>query len=351
MNTNLRQFCLSAAIILGFAATTDAADFAPAVAEYRAAHKEADRVLEGHVWYPSLSQEPERLLKGSAVWRDISGHLDARIAPGVFPVVMMSHGMYGNSMNQAWLAKRLAADGIIVVQPNHPGTTSFGRDPDQARQLWLRATDLSVSFDQLLTDPRFADHMDPTRVAAAGHSLGGYTVMAAAGARHDVAHFNESCADDPARPDCAALEMWKVGHSPDDLEDLQSDRSDPRLRTVIPLDLGGTQTFAPDSLAEIDIPVLVLGSGRQDMLDQTIESRALVANLPENLVTHVEVEDAGHFDFMGVCVEGGYELLKREEPGDEIVCVKGQDARIAQHDRIYELIMTHLRATGVVAQH
>lgn len=293
MNTNLRQFCLSAAILLGFAAASEAADFAPAVAEYQASHADTDRVLAGHVWYPSLSQEPERLLKGSAVWRNISGHLDARIAPGVFPVVMISHGMYGNSMNQAWLAKRLAAEGIIVVQPNHPGTTSFGRDPDQARQLWLRATDLTVSFDQLLTDPRFADHMDPTRVAAAGHSLGGYTVMAAAGTRHDVAHFNQSCADDPERPDCAALEMWKVGHSPDDLEQLQSDRSDPRLRTVIPLDLGGTQTFAPDSLAAIDIPVLVLGSGRQDMLDQTIESRALVAELPEQMVTHVEVEDAG----------------------------------------------------------
>lgn len=350
MNTTFRQICLSAAIVMGFAASGEAADFTPGVAEFKAAHPDTDRALAGHVWYPTEVDGPEGLLRGSAVWRDITGHIDARIAPGVFPVVLISHGMYGNSVNQAWLAKRLAAEGIISVLPNHPGTTSFGRDPEQARQLWLRATDLSVSFDQLLTDPRFADHMDPMRVAAAGHSLGGHTVMAIAGARHDVAHFSASCEGMPDRADCAALEMWKVGHAADDVEALQSDRSDPRIRTVIPLDLGGAQTFDPESLAAVDMPVLVLGSGRQDMLEQSVESRALAARLPDSRVTHIEIEDAGHFDFMGVCVEGGYDILKREEPGDEIVCVKGLDDRIAQHDRIFDLIMTHLRDTGVVAQ-
>ncbi|MFK7880550.1 alpha/beta hydrolase family protein [Roseobacter sp.] len=328
-----------------------AQDYRPAVAEFRAGYATGDRSLEGHFWYPTLAEGEEGLLRGSAVWRDVTGHLDARIAPGVFPVVLISHGMYGNSLNQAWLAKMLASEGIISIMPNHPGTTSFGRDPEQARQLWLRATDLSVSFDALLTDPRVADHMDPTRVAAAGHSLGGYTVMAAAGARHDVAHFETSCEGAPERADCQALDMWKVGHSPDDLEDLQSDRSDPRIRTVIPLDLGGTQTFSPSSLQEIEMPVLVLGAGRQDMLDQSVESRALAEALPAQSVTHFEIEDAGHFDFMGVCVEGGYDILKREEPGDEIVCVQGMEARDSQHAQIFELIMAHLQKTGVVSAH
>ncbi|MCV3272355.1 alpha/beta hydrolase family protein [Roseobacter sinensis] len=348
MTTPLRQICLSAMIAIGFALPGDAGEFAPAVAEFEAEHPDMARSLSGHIWYPSEADGAEALLRGSAVWRDITGHLDARIAPGVFPVVLISHGMYGNSMNQAWLAKRLAAKGIIAIQPNHPGTTSFGRDPDQARQLWLRATDLSVALDAALADPRFADHIDPTRVAAAGHSLGGHTVMAAAGARHDVAGFATRCADTPERPDCAALAMWNVGADPADHDALQSDRSDPRIRTVIALDLGGAQTFAPDSLAAIDIPVLVLGAGRGDMLDQEIESRALAAALPDRMVSHIEVEDAGHFDYMGLCTETGYEVLKREEPGDEIVCVKGQAERQAQHERIFELIVTHLTATRVL---
>lgn len=350
MNTNFRQICLSAMVAIGFALPGEAADFAPAVAEFKAAYPDMDRKMQGRVWYPSHAEGAEDLLRGSAVWRDVSGHLDARIAPGLFPVVLISHGMYGNTMNQAWLAKRLAAEGVIVIQPNHPGTTSFDRDPDHARQLWLRATDLSVALDEALTDPRFADHIDPTRVAAAGHSLGGYTVMAAAGARHDVAHYAAGCAKAPTRTDCEVIDMWKVGADPADHDALQSDRSDPRIRTVIPMDLGGAQTFAPESLAEIDMPVLVLGAGRGDMLDQDVESRALAAALPADLVTHIEVADAGHFDYMGICTDQGYDVLKREAPGDEIVCVKAHDERMAQHDHIFELIMDHLRTTDVIPQ-
>ncbi|GFE51703.1 hypothetical protein So717_34560 [Roseobacter cerasinus] len=350
MNSNMRQICLSAMLAIGFALPGEAADFAPAVAEFKAAHPDMERRMKGHIWYPSHAKDVERLLRGSAVWRDINGHLDARIAPGVFPVVLISHGMYGNTMNQAWLAKRLAAEGVIVIQPNHPGTASFDRDPDEARQLWLRATDLSVALDQALTDPRFADHIDPTRVAAAGHSLGGYTVMAAAGARHDVAHYAASCAEIPERTDCEVIDMWKVGADPADHAALQSDRSDPRIRTVIPMDLGGAQTFAPESLAEIGLPVLVLGAGRADMLDQEVESGALAAALPADKVTYIEVEDAGHFDYMGICTDEGYDVLKREVPGDEIVCVKGQAERMARHDEIFELIMAHLRAVDVIPQ-
>ncbi|MEP2639422.1 alpha/beta fold hydrolase [Roseobacter sp.] len=350
MTHMFRQITLAVGLSLGFSIPADAADFAPAVAEFDAAHPDDTRTLAGHVWYPTVTDDAERLLRGSAVWRDITGHINARIAPGVFPVVLISHGMYGNSLNQAWLAKRLAAEGVISILPNHPGTTSFDRDPDQALQLWLRATDLSVSLNQALTDPRFADHIDPTRVAAAGHSLGGYTVMAAAGARHDVAHFNASCADTPDRPDCAALAMWKVGHDAADLDALQSNRSDRRIGAVIALDLGATQAFDPVSLDQIALPVLVLGAGRQDMLDQSIESRALAAGLPAQSVTHVELEDAGHFDFMGLCVPAGFDILKREEPGDEIVCVKGQDARQVQHDRIFGLVMDHLRSAGIMSK-
>ncbi|MBW4708034.1 hypothetical protein KX928_09565 [Roseobacter sp. YSTF-M11] len=351
MNTNLRQLCLGAAIVFGLtAASTDAAEYAPAVAEFKAEHPGGERALAGHVWYPSHAQGAPGLLRGSAVWRDITGHLDARIAPGVFPLVLISHGMYGNTVNQAWLAKRLAAEGIISVLPNHPGTTSFDRDAFEARRLWLRATDLSVSLDQVLTDPRFADHIDGTRIAAAGHSLGGYTVMAASGARHDAEGFADYCAIVPMRADCEALDTWQVGTDPADLDMLQSDRSDPRIRTTIAMDIGGTQTFDPESLAEIDMPILVLGSGRQDMLMQDVESRALAAALPRDRVTHIELSTVGHFDFMGQCVEGGYEILARELPGDEMVCIKGMQHRAAQHDRIFDLVMDHFRDTGIVSQ-
>ena len=284
------------------------------VAEFTATHPDGSRNLNGHVWYPTHHEGAEDIVQDSKVWRTISGHRDAPVAAGAHPVVLMSHGMYGNALNQAWLAQELARAGVVSVLPNHPGTTTFDRDPEAARHLWLRATDLGVSLDAVIADARFGDHLDVSRVAAAGHSLGGYTVMAAAGA-HTL---------------------------------LQSDRSDSRLKTVMTFDLGGTQIFEPDSLGRVAIPVLVLGSGRQDMLIQDVESRALVAALPAGQVTHIELVEAGHFDFMGECIEGGYDILAREEPGDEMVCIHGTKHRAAQHRRISAIVIAHLRATGVM---
>ena len=318
------------------------------VAEFTATHPDGSRNLNGHVWYPTHHEGAEDIVQDSKVWRTISGHRDAPVASGAHPVVLMSHGMYGNALNQAWLAQELARAGVVSVLPNHPGTTTFDRDPAAARHLWLRATDLGVSLDAVIADARFGDHLDVSRVAAAGHSLGGYTVMAAAGARHDPVAFAHYCAIVPMRPDCQAIAMWQVGADPREHTLLQSDRSDSRLKTVMIFDLGGTQIFEPASLGRVAIPVLVLGSGRQDMLIQDVESRALVAALPAGQVTHIELVEAGHFDFMGECIEGGYDILAREEPGDEMVCIHGTKHRAAQHRRISAIVIAHLRATGVM---
>ncbi|WP_375227964.1 alpha/beta hydrolase family protein [Roseobacter sp. S98] len=342
MNTTFHNLILGTAIALGLVVSAKADTYQAAVAEFTAVHEESGRALGGHVWYPTRETGAPQQLRGSAVWQVESAQPDARIAPGVFPVMLISHGMYGNSLNQAWLAKALAEAGIISVMPNHPGTTSFDRDPEQARMLWLRATDLSVSLDAAARDPRFGDHMDLTRVAAAGHSLGGYTMLAAAGARHDAAGFAAKCADTPDRPDCAALAMWRVGEDEEDLAELESDRSDPRIDTFIALDPGGVQTFDAESIAGITRPVMVLGSGRQDMLDQDVEARALAAMLPADVVTHIEIEGAGHFDFMGVCLEQGYAILAKEEPGDEIVCAQGTEHRAAMHETLITTIRAHL---------
>ncbi|WP_298835518.1 alpha/beta fold hydrolase [uncultured Roseobacter sp.] len=342
MNATLHNLILGTAIALGLAAPADAEGYSAAVAEFEAVHEDTGRTLAGHVWYPTREDGTPQQLRGSAVWNVESALHGARIAPGVFPVMLISHGMYGNSLNQAWLAQALAREGVISVMPNHPGTTSFDRDPDAARQLWLRATDLSVSLDAASRDPRFGDHMDLTRVAAAGHSLGGYTMLSAAGARHDAAGFAAKCQVVPDRPDCAALAMWRVGEAQADLALLESDRSDPRIATFIALDPGGVQTFDPDSLAAIDRPVMVLGAGRQDMLDQDVEARALAAAMRPDLVTHIEIPGAGHFDFMGECLEQGYAILAREEPGDEIVCEQGTTHRAAMHREILSIIRAHL---------
>lgn len=56
-----------------------------------------------------------------------------------------------------WLAPELAQQGYIVAAPDHPGTTTFNKDADQAAKLWERPHDLSRVIDVLTTDPNLPE--------------------------------------------------------------------------------------------------------------------------------------------------------------------------------------------------
>jgi predicted dienelactone hydrolase len=52
--------------------------------------------------------------------------------------------------------------------------------------IWEHPRDLSAVLDKMLADPVFGPRIDSKRIGAEGYSLGGYAVIAAAGARLDA---------------------------------------------------------------------------------------------------------------------------------------------------------------------
>ncbi len=322
----------------------DALPFGPGVTRITIEDARADRPLEGDIWYPTATPDQYAIADESKVWQMAPADPDGAPAEGVFPLVVVSHGMYGNTLNQAWLGSALARRGYIVAMVNHPGTSTFLRDPDQTRQLWDRPIDLSRLISFLTEESVYKDRIDRERIYAAGHSLGGFTVMLLAGAEFEPDRYERVCSGEDLPVACQVLTGWSIAKTHVDRTEMAKSRKDPRLAKVISLDLGGTPVLSRDSLGAIDIPVLVLGSGRADMLDQEAESRALAAALTGGKVRHVELEDAGHFDFMGVCKPEGFAILKEHEPGDEIVCIKGYAERIEQHRRILSEILAFLNA-------
>ena len=112
------------------------------------------------------------------------------------PVLLFSHGFHGCSTQSRFLMQALAADGWLVFAPNHAdatcnGGTAKGSDPPEESfadpQAWTDATfagrrdDMRALIDAIAADPRFGPRADFTRLALAGHSLGGYTVLGLAG--------------------------------------------------------------------------------------------------------------------------------------------------------------------------
>ncbi|ASP32374.1 hypothetical protein CHH27_03205 [Labrenzia sp. VG12] len=342
-----RLFCLTVSLVGAMIMSPgvqagEALPYGPGVSKITIEDNRQDRPLAGDIWYPTSTPDIHPIANKSKVWQMAPADPDGPPAEGTFPLVVVSHGMYGNTFNQSWLGSELARRGYVVAMVNHPGTSSWLRDPDHTRKLWDRPVDLSRLISFLIEESPYRDRIDINRIHAVGHSLGGFTVMLLAGATFDQTRYETTCAGEDQPVACKVLTGWSIARTEADQAAMSVSRKDSRVKKIVSLDLGGTPVLSRPSLAALDIPVLVLGAERADMLDQDRESRALAASLPQDRVHHVELEGAGHFDFMGQCKPAGYAILKEHEPGDEIVCVKGSVERASQHRRILSEVLDFL---------
>ncbi|WP_299871286.1 hypothetical protein [uncultured Sulfitobacter sp.] len=338
----MRHYLHIAALSLSMAASTLAAaeNVETGLAPLSVTDARTDRPLDGFVWYPTAQTEGAEIHHGNAVWKGISAIADAPPMPGQRPLVVLSHGMYGNAMNQSWLADGLVDAGFIVAAIHHPGTSTWMRDADQARMLWDRPRDISRLIDHMLSDPDLSAQVDADRIYMAGHSLGGFTAVALAGGRFDAAGYRAKCSSAVGELVCGVFERWNVAQTPQDVAQMEQDLSDPRIRGFAVFDLGGTQSFSESSLAAIDTPMLVFGAPLATSgLDLDLESRTLVRHLPAQTTRYLESETLSHFDFLGVCNPGAEAILAEEEPGDEIICQQGGAAREAHQAMILREVL------------
>lgn len=123
-------------------------------------------------------------------------------AKGAQPVIVFSHGLHGCATQSRFLMEAFASAGYLVFAPNHRdaacgGQRSKGRStsaagPPLGRPAeWTSATyrdradDITRLIDALRSDDRFRTRANWRRLALAGHSLGGYTVLGLGGAWPD----------------------------------------------------------------------------------------------------------------------------------------------------------------------
>jgi len=329
---------ITSAAAVAFASHAMAGDYQTGLSELAVQDNQTDRPLEGFIWYPTLERDGSASHHGNPVWRGIDAISDADPADGAFPLVVLSHGMYGNAMNQSWLAADLARRGYIVAAINHPGTSTWLRDPDDSRQLWERPRDVSRIIDHFLADGASLA-VDPDRIFMGGHSLGGFTAIALAGGLYDKANMDAFCASGSDDIACGVWDRWQIAKTPEDQSMMEADLSDPRIKGFAVFDLGGTQSFSAESLGQIETPTLVFGAPVDHHgMDLDAESRALVERMPQDNVRYLEPETLSHFDFLGECNPNGMAILKEEEPEDAFICIDGVEERRAEHEMIAETV-------------
>lgn len=115
-----------------------------------------------------------------------------------FPLVVFSHGFMGCGTQSTFLTEALARAGYLVLAPNHHDARcgeGQGRGVPKPAESFIKASDWSEAtyqdrradvlavLDSVLQSKTFEGiRVDAERVALAGHSLGGYTVLGLAGA-------------------------------------------------------------------------------------------------------------------------------------------------------------------------
>lgn len=338
MPTRLRLVFPLAALLAATAAAPAAAG-PVGVRTLDLAGREPGRRLETVVVYPAAPGGTATLLGDNRVIVGERVQRDAPLAAGPHPVVLLSHGSGGNAAGLAWLSTRLAANGYIVIGPNHPGTTSGDSSEKATVEIWRRPPDLLAALDGLRADAAFAPVIDADRIAALGFSLGGYDVLALAGARQDRRAFANYCDRNRRMAGCDWLRRGGVDFAALDPR-VDTDLRDSRVKAVVAVDPAFTPSFTEESLRAVSIPVAIVNLGTPATTPGIVEGRFVADTIPGARLTRVP--DAVHLSFLGLCKPGAAELLAAA--ADDPVCddAPGARPRAELHDAIAAPILNAL---------
>lgn len=140
---------------------------------------------------------------------DLEVRISAPVTGNTLPVILFSHG-HGPSLyipsadGYGPIVNFWAAHGFVVIQPTHLNAKARGMVADAPGGLtfWKsRVTDMSQIIDRIediiAAVPNLAGRVDTSKIAVAGHSLGGQTAGMLLGAR----------VNDPNDPDASDVDM------------------------------------------------------------------------------------------------------------------------------------------------
>jgi predicted dienelactone hydrolase len=226
------------------------------------------------------------------------------------PVIVISHGLGSNPQTYAYLAQHLASLGFVVAVPEHPGSSTTQlqglitgqlKDVADPKEFIDRPLDIKFLLDELKrrapTQPLLRDRLNLEQVGLIGQSFGGYTVLAMAGAKPDVEHWQTSCnpkIDESLNVSlllqCQVLTLPKQSY----------DFSDSRVKAVIAINPLTSAVFGQAGLRSVKVPVMIIASGADTITPPLAEQVRPFTWLPTNVARYlVVIENASHFSTLG----------------------------------------------------
>lgn len=203
--------------------------------------------------------------------------------PGPIPIVVFSHGL-GDSRTSFLDLERIATYGFAVALPEHIGSNSTqkealltGLDHElfKSREFLDRPLDISFLLDELerTNASEYEGKLNVQQVAVIGHSFGGYTALALAGATIDFDALAQGCTPEAnillnaaQLLECRALE---IRDDPAVVQQLGvAGVGDDRIKAVMAF-APVSHLFGEPGIRRIQIPTVIVG-GAFDMVTRVV---------------------------------------------------------------------------------
>ena len=237
------------------------------------------------------------------------------------PLVVLSHGLGGNRSTLSYLATHLASHGFAVAVVEHPGSSEAqisellaGKvgEAVEPEEMVRRPLDIRQLLDELemmtTVEPALQNRIDFQQVGVVGHSMGGYTSLALAGATVDLQGLEESCPSQISQLNLSLLLQCLVLSLPQPPPVLE----DRRVKAAIAINPLSSAIFGPEGMANIEIPTLVV-SGSADTVTPALAEQIRPFTWLDTPQRYLMLMDGGtHFSAI-YDVEGGDGLVDLPE--------------------------------------
>lgn len=276
-------FCLGLS-----AATTPAAGVRDIVIP---ASAKAPRIA-AQIWTPCATPPGPIKAESGGVPLTITGVKDCVSTGKRLPLILISHGLYGDMFSHRDTAAFLADAGFAVVALNHTQDSAANlndKSPDDISSLLVRPVDIKRVIDFLLSDPRTSLDIDVRRIGFFGFSRGGYTGLILAGAVPDFQSPPFACPE--AITMCKQIRENRIpAHDPG---------YEPRIKAFV---LADPLSFFPDkaSLKNVKVPIQLWSSERGTVGAMPENVAAVAHNLPNPPEFH-QVANTTHMSFLVPC--------------------------------------------------
>ncbi len=214
-----------------------------------------------------LVQLPERQVEATLFLP--RPRLSNQALPNDMPVIVISHGLGDVRTSYDYLANFLAARGFAVVSLDHPGSNSeqigqllSGLSPEliNDREFANRPLDVSALLDELTqlaaSRPDLRNRLNTQNVGVIGHSFGGYTALALAGASYSAETLLEACTPQPDYLNPSLLLQCQATAVALEAPELRDDR----VQAILAVNPVGRDIFGPSGFANIAVPTMIFGS-------------------------------------------------------------------------------------------